>query len=67
MMQYGDHRYDGQPGDADQFLVGELGSGIRTMEVGVAWTIDVTRYVQSGRWYLVPLLTIKHDPDISNA
>ena len=50
------------PSDADLFDLG----GTRwvtplTMKIGVAWTVDVKLYVESGRWYLVPLLAIEHD------
>ena len=29
--------------------------------IGVSWTIHVKKYVDSGQWYLVPLLGIDHD------
>ena len=32
-----------------------------TMKIGVAWTVDVKLYVESGRWYFVTLLVIEHD------
>ena len=62
LHQWGEWQYAFEPGDADQF---ELG-GTRwmtplTMRIGVAWTVNAKIYVESGRWYLVPLLAIEHD------
>ena len=66
MTQYGDNHYDGQPGDADQFLLGGTRfNSERTMEVGVAWTIDVKTFVYFGLWHLVPLLAIDHEEMLS--
>ena len=37
------------------------------LKIRVSWTVDVKNYVESGRWYLVPLLGLDYDSRLTVA
>ena len=62
LKQTDDHSCAGKEDDAARFeLGGNRWLSDCLLTVGVSWTISVKNYVDSGQWYLVPLLGIDHD------